>query len=533
MDEDPKTAGGVGDGVAPIEPVQSKQTVMPENATSGVARADSEPTISVRGATPVNLGGTQPTATATNTAANSAANTAATSPGLANSAAAEAPAPGGTDEHPNRSQHIDHDLKLTGVKKSHKLAATLAIFAGIVVLMLGGFAAWFFAYYNQPEKVALDAIENFFKADNVTMDGGFAVIGGENSVLDSVIVNLKSSSRRLPNATDVDIAVSSKSNGAHEDAESINLSLGSVMLDDGVAYLQVEGLEDTVKTLFNPETGIPIANTDAINSFAHEIDDDWWQISMPELLSALEAPETEANFYSAIYSCGVDAVQSDYGGEFAALYHDHPFVKVESVSKIEGNDGTTSKASAGHGYYEIGLDSENLAAFVNAIPTTSTAGAFYDCYNSAAETYSDDSEEGMVDEISAENFSEVSAEDFKLSKDLHLYLEISRFGHRLRSLTIMPEIPDHSGFSAASGSVLFSYKVPEEPVAPEEYGSTQDLVQNFKELFAALAGAPVLPQLGDDPDLDYNESFGPVTGDDDEDADDSDYDDYDDDEDEV
>lgn len=528
MDEDPKTAGGVGDGVAPIEPAQPKQTVTQENvnsvnpaapavaapAPSSPAGVDAAPTVSVRGATPVSLGGTAPAASTAS---------ATTSPD-------QAPNPDPSQvPNPNRSQHIDHDLKLTGVKKDHKLALTLGILAGVIVLLLGGLATWFFAYYNRPEKVALDAIENLFTAEHVALDGGFIAMGDDDSDLGSIIVNLKSSSRQLPSSTDIDILVTPQD---AEDETSINLNLGAVVMDDGVLYVQADGLADSYRSLLRSEllgyedelTAEEEAAIDQQVASIAELDGEWWQISIADITSFLDVQGDTADFFASVYNCGIAALQSDYGDELAALYKNNPFISITSVKEIKDTADTSMSPTAGHGYYELSFDREKLAAFLSAIPTTVVADEFYTCYNDAAEEYNNNvTDDYEVEPISAESFAEVSPDVIDLPDDVHIYLEISRFGHKLRSVIIIPEISANADLSAASGSVLFTYQA-QEAAAPEEYRPASELIEKLSEFMTVTStGLPendsTTKPSPTDPDVDDD------TGESDDNEDDADYDD--------
>lgn len=480
MDEDPTMAGGVGDGTTQNEPDQETQTTMmntvaPEGQEATVA-SNSDPMLTAQGNAAVELGGAAPRV-----------------------------------EIPGRelaeSRHIDHDIDLAGSgKQKSRTGLMIGVIAGVLALVLGGLAIWFFAFYSNPEKVAFDAIENLITAENVTMNGSIAILpeATAESSFSSIILNIDSSSKTLPNSTTATLLITP--NDDAEDAEAIQIQLSTVYLADGVAYIQISGLMDAMD-----ELGLDTATSSELSAIfdtLERIDNEWWQISVPNLISEMELEDDEAAGLNAIYACAVDAMNSDASGEIASLYKANKFVQVEAVKSIIDSAGNETLPNSGYKYYEVSLDSERLANFVNALPNTTVADTFYDCYNTAVEEYN------IYEPIDASDISEASADDFELPDDLHIYLEISRFGHKLRSIAAEQQ----DGDVTISGSVLFQYEAGE-VIEPEDYRSITELFDELTELFSqfALVGEATEPDsaIDDADDADSDVVNGMIDDDDD------------------
>ena len=493
MDEDPTMAGGVGDGTTQNEPDQETQTTMinttiPDNQES-TAATNSDPMTTAQGNPAVELGG-----------------------------APRVEIPG---REAAESRHIDHDIDLAGSgKKKNRTGLMIGIIAGVLALILGGLAIWFFAFYSNPEKVAFDAIKNLITADNVTMNGSVAILpeATADSSFSSIILNIDSSSKTLPNSTTATLLITPNDN--NEDAEAIQIQLSTVYLADGVAYIQISGLIDAMNELGLDAT--TSSELSAIFDTLERVDNEWWQISIPNLISEMELEEDEAEGLNAIYTCAVDAMNNDNSGEIASLYQANKFIQVEPTKSIIDSAGNETLPNSGYKYYEVSLNNELLANFVNALPNTTTASIFYDCYNSAVEEYN------IYETISASDINEVSADDFALPDDLHIYLEISRFGHKLRSVAAEQQ----DGDVTISGSVLFQYEAGE-VAEPENYRSVTELFDELTELlsqFALVGETTETDDVVDDvDDTDSDVVNGMIDDDDwyydDEEDDDWDYDD--------
>lgn len=325
---------------------------------------------------------------------------------------------------PVDSHHIEHDLRLPGDKAKRRTQMIIAAIIGVLVLILGGLAIWFFAFYNNPEKVMLDGVNNIFRAPNISLNGGGSMTlrEGNDDTVQMVILNLTSSSSKLPNATDVSLLITL----ANE--QSINLQLGTVQMTDGAIYLKVSGIMDSVRSM-----GLEAdaeGEMEELFSALETIDGEWWRISVRDVLEDMSGSREVADLYGSLYDCVLEAGTRDNSKTLVELYKQNKFIKVTPVKKIASGDGYTDyTAQAWHNLYEITIDKNALAEFINTIPDTAMAEEMYTCYNNAMAQYNPG-----ADEISASDFDEISASDIDIPEELHLYAEVSQFGHKIRSI---------------------------------------------------------------------------------------------------
>jgi len=326
---------------------------------------------------------------------------------------------------PVDSHHIEHDLRLPGDKEKRRTRIIIAVIISVLVLALGGLAIWFFAFYNNPDKVMLDGVNHLFDAPNISLNGGGSMTlreGGDDDAVQSVILNLTSSSSKLPNATDVSLMIDLA------DDKSVNLQLGTVQMTDGVIYLKVSGIMDSMRGL-----GLEAdaeEEMEELLSALETIDGEWWRISVRDVLEDISGSREVADLYGSLYNCALEAGTHDNSQILTDLYKQNKFVKVAPVKKIASDDGYTDyTAQAWHNLYEITIDKEALASFINAIPDTAVAEELYTCYNNALAQY-----DPSATQISAADIDEISASDIDIPTGLHLFVEVSQFGHKIRSV---------------------------------------------------------------------------------------------------
>ncbi len=376
-------------------------------------------------------------------------------------------------------------------KKNNSLTGLIAALIVFVVLALGGvgFAIWYYVCYNNSENVAYSAVENFLRADNIVTQGSMTFKTKTSSVDEdplTVMLTLNSSASSLPNSSELWLLVSTDS--ATADDLAIKAKLGTVQLADGVIYFKAEQLLDTVDrylAAYNVDLDQFGEIGDLVYDFIETFDGEWWRISLPELMDALEVPEKEAKPIEDFYSCTINALQKDHSEEFTKLYSDHRFLKIER--------STTPASASGSTEYVATLDFDHLANFLNAVPETAAAESFYTCYNDYLDAAPQDS---ILDErkISPEEFRELSADELANSslKDISIDLEITDFGHQLQVADFRYENDDYE----VAVSLGFEYKPAESVTAPENYRPFTDLVDEVIEL-----SIQILSTIFEDSDL--------------------------------
>lgn len=356
-------------------------------------------------------------------------------------------------------------------KKSHLGAIIIGIIVAVIVVLLGALTAWYFLLYNQSDKAAFDAMHQLLRADAVVAKGDLVVWSdSSNGPLERLTLSLDSASQALPNSVEATLKVN------FSDGNEIAVKLGTVQMADGVIYVQLSGLVDSLRQLELDEVtenGI----TEIINSL-EVIDNEWWQISVPDILDSLELGTEETKGLKELYGCVVDTMRKSKTDDLATLYQQHQFVSAQSVEHTLPKDhDRTHYPASWHHLYEVTINKNKLARFVNGIPETATATEFYNCYNSVMAKYSD--EEGLSESISSADFEEISASDLDFLDDVRLFMEVSDFGHQLTGVYLYYNV---DGIQA-SGAFDLTYQ-PVTVSAPEDYRPITELIDEFIELIA-------------------------------------------------
>ncbi len=354
----------------------------------------------------------------------------------------------------------------------------IAIIVVLILLVLSGgaFAIWYFAVYSNPDNVAYDALRQLVSAPNVITNGTVEIVSeqtGDTRVVASL--DFDTSSMRVPTSTDVKISFSERDkNDKIVDDHLIELNLGTAILADGDIYFRVS---DAMKALdqISDSSESALDEYGEIGAMAYDIieiiDNEWWQISLDDLVSTLDIKKSEAQPALDFYDCVLNIAKSDWSGEIATLFKDHRFMHIEKVDRAASESGRSV-------YGILDIQHEELADFINALPETASAEAFYACYNEFAR---DVNGGGEIDELSARDFDEVTASEITeaMPDDFEAYFEISNFGHRLYKMNTTAKDDDDE----LTVDLSFDYS-DARVSAPDKYRPITDLVDEISEIIA-------------------------------------------------
>lgn len=383
----------------------------------------------------------------------------------------------------------------------------------IILLLLGGigFAIWYFAVYQFPENVVFDSVNKLITAEHVSPHGSFTTTISEDDYTYNLTFNLESSSRRLPNETNLSLLLGiTDSKGEPLTDEAIKLNLGAVQLVDGVIYFKFSQLADAFEQIHSARINTVCSNplvdcVDAMSEFElalydiiEVVDDEWWQISLADILDEIDMFEDwQADAFKDMYSCVLSAANSNYSPELAKLYREYRFLNFETIS----SEPTRPEGTTG---YVVTLDYDAFAGFLNSVKTTDAAESFYTCYNSALDTAyakADDHEYDKEDlaeaKLSADDFDDITTSDLKeiFSDDFITTLYIDTWSHELREFIAFPRLNDEK----LAISVAFDYSIQPVAEAPAEYRPVSELfeevIEIVVELFSEDEDAPELPGL--------------------------------------
>lgn len=363
-------------------------------------------------------------------------------------------------------------------KKSHKGVIAAIIFVVLLVLGLAGVAVYF-CWYNNPEKVAYDAMKNLLEADNIALEGGIVLHPRDkNSAIQDVFVEFTSASNSLPNATSVKVTVLLRPDqtGSEQNSGKISITLNNVILKDGAIYLQISGIMDSIESF-----GLDDDTQEELEFYLNTleiIDGEWWRIYLPEIFDEMDLQNSQTDAMTEMYSCMLGATERGYKNEALAAYRQNHFINIERTKYLEPEASAAhAELEAGYHAYHLSLDKAKLAGFLNQMVEGDAAAEFFACYNQAAQEY------GGA-KIDATDIDEISADDITLPDDMYIGLEISDFGHRLRSVQVQQTTESDASLQY-SGSLLIKY-VDATVEVPSEYRPISDLVEEIVELMISL-----------------------------------------------
>lgn len=409
--------------------------------------------------------------------------------------------------------------------KKKKLGLIIGIVVAVLLILGGiGFGLWYGLVYQNPENVVFDAVNNLITAKNVSPHGMFiGTISASNGYKVELTVTAESASRHLPNESSVWVMLSVRdASGELALDDSIKLNIGTIQMSDGVAYLKLDHLSESLDVIlpniFPPTNCAPTATNclpqenpieDALYEIADLLDGEWWQISLSDILDEVDDLEDlQADAIEELYTCALDAMNADNSSELATLYARNRFVDVKELTKVDAYpEGTTP--------YSVSLNYDALANFLNAAKHTSATTAFYDCYNAAidkaakrADSYYYDDEDFEEMKISVDDMKDVSASDLKkyLPEDTEILIFVEPWGHALRQIDVQL---DASEEHPAALSVGFGYSA-KTVDAPSEYRPITELFDEIGSIIYDLYYDDFDPDFAcdeDDPGLCYNGDF--------------------------
>lgn len=369
-----------------------------------------------------------------------------------------------TTDMPEANKVDEPSNPFHGPEKTSHIGMILGIIATVIILGIIGVAIWFFGFYSNPDKVAYDAVENLLIAPNVITSGSVVIeTDMDDSPLKRFSLELENSSRILPSSSTARLSLEFTND------MDIDLQVSTVFMRNGVIYIQFSDLVESIEKLkLDQDT------KDALSLYLDTIeviDNEWWQISVPDIIDSLELESAQSNSIKEIYSCAVEAMGSDISGEMARFYGANKFLQIKQVNKdtIPSYQGT----SWNNNLYRISIDKQKYADFTNRIPETDTAQNFFDCYNNVMRKYGGEDAE----QIDLSDIDEISADDVEWSEDLTLYAEISRFDHRLNQI-FGEKVEDNIKMSV---SLAFDYQEVEVS-APSNYRPLTDLIDEITEI---------------------------------------------------
>lgn len=354
--------------------------------------------------------------------------------------------------------------------KKHKFGIIVGIVVFLLVLIGGvALAAWYFCVHNSPDVIAYDAMRQFMSAEHISTSGTVRIASSEPDEDGNITVadiTLTSSSMRLPNSSVIDLNLSERDRDNEiVDDHEISLGLSFTILSDGVIYFRTDNLSETIDEALSAEE-TDLDDIDDMSWLAYDIiellDNQTWQISLDDVLDALDLDSSISEPVTDFYDCILSATGEN--ADLAKLYDSHRFVQITKTDQASSTSDATR--------YQVALDYEQMADFVNTLPETTGSEKAIACYNNLADEFD-------FSHVTVKDFPTVKAKDFEkiFPSDYQLYLEISDFNHQLNRIEAHGTAKDVK-FDA---DLKFDYSAIE-VTAPSDYLPVTDLFEEVFEL---------------------------------------------------
>lgn len=348
------------------------------------------------------------------------------------------------------------------VDRASRTGVIIGVVLSLAIVALVTFAGVWAYVYSNSAKIASDAMNKLFSAENVALDGSIALESTDRSSdLRELMIFFDSASTNLPNASHVAIR------GAMRDGAEISVDIGTVQMQDGVMYLRLSGLVETLT-----EFGIDEDDLDWIYETIEMVDDEWWRIDMKEIATTLDLDSGDAKRLETLQACVAQEMSNDIRGELGDLYRSNDFIDLTKVDEVRFEDGSTyGKSFEGTDYYSVTPNYQKMAGFVNGLADINTMRRIYACVQ--------DNFPGT--DISAEDFDETTARElerlFTGNTTVEVFLEISKWGHELRH--VVSRIATDDVTAIVNLSFLYESAMVN---APDNYHPITELIDEITDL---------------------------------------------------
>lgn len=378
--------------------------------------------------------------------------------------------------------------------KSHK-GLIISLSAG-AVLLIGGAVAGYTVYRSQPAVIAADAITGLIGAKNLSVTGTYDIKFSKSYAYDlgveQVTLSLDQNSSTPPASTTAKLEVKSTKYG------DISLKFNEVIMQDGVIYLKVDSIEDTVDAVFNafidnqPDYAycadgltncyrqLPIYKSQAKREYQkikgyfsktiELVNDSWWKIVPEEIINTMDAEFglQVDNSYSDAYKCVMEKISnSSTSSELSSIYRKNQFI---SLTPYSGSDFT---AESGGNLYNINIDPDAMVGFAKDTLNSKSYSDINGCL-SKIEGFRTMSPSDVTD--SDWNNLKTQATDTAEGMK-NVYVEIDGWSHQLSNLHFKHT---ESGMGSAEANFKFGYNAPT-VTAPSDAVDISDLLDTFYE----------------------------------------------------
>ena len=319
-----------------------------------------------------------------------------------------------------------------------------SIIAAVLLVLGGGSALAYNLWYQNPDKIVLDAVQNAIKAKSVSMTGEVKATASNGVVVGITMDGENDASKGELNA---------KLSVTYDD-QTFKLDAAVRVPGDGSYFIKADGVEEIIDTLSDVSASPAPAQ---IVSFAQKIDGNWIKIEKSDI-------DEFTNDTNKTQECVTDVLKklqndTSYNNEIAKIYKEHKFIDAGKPLATETIDGVASFK------FEIKGDEEKAEAFGKAFEDTKLYTELKGCNEAIADTAKE-----SMDDSSATSTSE---------PDATLYVWVSRWTHEFTKIEIVSKENSDTDIKA-SVETKFNQDVAVE--SPADFITFKQLQKDVEEL---------------------------------------------------
>lgn len=249
------------------------------------------------------------------------------------------------------------------VKKSKKGLLIGLIAAGVLIVALASSAAAYTFIHNNPDKAVADALEKFFTAKSMEVQGTMDVTSKSGTSTSKITVNFNGAKDATGQAVG-DQTVTVASGG-----KDMTLKIHTANSKDSV-YVKLEDVKKLIENAFSADSSTAASLEQYYGKLIDKVDNKWVVIKYSEL-DALTNGSVKGSQVTCVMD-QMDKLQNDATTqkELRKAYDDNRFLKVESKgSDTDGN------------HYVLTTDAEKAKTYGKALKDTAFFKAVDDCLN--------------------------------------------------------------------------------------------------------------------------------------------------------
>lgn len=374
------------------------------------------------------------------------------------------------------------EMAKTDVAKKKSKAPLIIVLVILGILLLGGagFAIWYFAYYNNTDKVVSDAMHNLFNSSALTTEtkAELSFSDPDTTGLDSISVKANSG---VEDGKIKDVEADISLATPDDDDQTFGLS---AKIKDKSLYLNLRGLDEPLSNLFGGYNVLQVLDyfdqyikgnqnvtIEDVETTEESLDDVWWELNGDDIIEALDLGTSQEKSAKAAYTCVTDLMDasSQNSAKLGEHYEKHPFLIATPYSGMQYH-------SNGGALYSAKLDEKELKSFIKSVAKDNSLNDFTDCLEDSGLEFSNISSDVNIDDKQIDELVKHFPES--------VVMEIDSWSHQMKALYLELDEDDYSG----NITMTFDYPASLPTVStPKEYRPVSDVVKSIVYIYTSLA----------------------------------------------